>query len=352
LSTTTEAIVARGLSKAYRMPAGTGMTSAVTLPFPGWPTWLRYLTLPVRVPLAMARAPFLLGARALGSAFFGGHEVRALDGLNLTIFRGEVFGLLGPNGAGKTTTINLLLGLIWPTFGKCWIFGRSPGDLAVRRKLGYLPEETYLYRHLNAIETLEFYGRLFGMPRQVLRKRIDELLDLVGLDANARKRPLKTYSKGMARRIGLAQSLINDPDLVILDEPTSGLDPLGSNRMKEIIQELKRKGKTILMCSHLLGDVQDVCDRVAVLHRGAVLLEGRVDELCRERDVWQLQAGGVSPELAARVREIVEADGAEVLSADCPRNRLEDLFIRAIAEAESHRGAIGGPTAGAPASSA
>src|SRR3954464_12474229 len=207
--------------------------------------------------------------------FWGRDKVRALDDLNLTIKRGEVFGLLGPNGSGKSTTIKLLLGLIFATKGSAYVLGQPAGSTAINSKIGFLPEESYLYRFLNGEETLRFYGKLFKIPRRELNRRVPELLDVVGLDAKARKRKLREYSKGMARRIGLAQALINNPDLILLDEPTTGLDPIGTREMKDLIVSLKEQGKTVLLCSHLLADVQDVCDRITIMFRGKMMELGR-----------------------------------------------------------------------------
>ena len=215
--------------------------------------------------------------------FWGRQKVRALKALDLEIRQGEIFGLLGPNGSGKTTTIKLLLGLLFPTSGQALVFGQDATDVSKNQRLGYLPEESYLYRFLNAEETLDFYGRLFDMPASVRRKRSAELINLVNLDW-AKRRQLKEYSKGMARRIGLAQALINDPELILLDEPTSGLDPIGTREMKDLILRLKDQGKTVLMSSHLLADVQDVCDRIAILHQGELKELGRVDTLLKVRD--------------------------------------------------------------------
>src|SRR5450755_539959 len=228
--------------------------------------------------------------------FWGRDKVRALDDLTLTIHRGEVFGLLGPNGSGKSTTIKLLLGLIFPTRGTASILGVPAGSTAINEKIGFLPEESYLYRFLNGEEILEFYGRLFKIDRRTLKKRVPELLDIVGLDAKARKRKLREYSKGMARRIGLAQALINNPDLILLDEPTTGLDPIGTREMKDLILSLKQQGKTVLLCSHLLADVQDVCDRITILFRGKMQELGHVRDLLQVKDITQIQARGMTPE--------------------------------------------------------
>jgi ABC-2 type transport system ATP-binding protein len=199
--------------------------------------------------------------------FWGRRKKDALRALSIEIYKGEIFGLLGPNGSGKTTTIKLLLGLLFPTDGEAFVFGQPAADVRKNERIGYLPEESYLYRFLNAEETLDFYGRLFNMPASVRRSKAQELIEKVGLKAD-RKRVLREYSKGMRQRIGLAQALINDPDLVILDEPTSGLDPLGARWMKNLILDLRSQGKTVIMCSHRLEDVQDVCDRIAILSEG------------------------------------------------------------------------------------
>src|SRR6202040_1782460 len=232
--------------------------------------------------------------------FWGRQKKTALRALNVEIRKGEIFGLLGPNGSGKTTTIKLLLGLLFPTDGDAFVFGQPAADVRKNEKIGYLPEESYLYRFLNAEETLDFYGRLFKMPGSQRRQRSDALIKMVGLEG-ARRRQLKEYSKGMTRRIGLAQALINDPDLVLLDEPTSGLDPIGTREMKDLILRLKQQGKTVVMCSHQLADVQDVCDRIAILYAGELKLLGKVDELLTEQNETQMLS---SPLSEAAVKEI------------------------------------------------
>jgi len=203
---------------------------------------------------------------------------RAVNGLNLSVFPGEVFGFLGPNGAGKTTTMNVLLGFIAPTSGNAFLFGVNVREPIARQRIGYLPELTYYYKFLTAEEILRFYAKIFGLPRKVTDDRIESILRLVELE-HARKRPIRTYSKGMQQRVGLAQALINNPDLLILDEPTSGLDPLGRMKVREIIQRLKNDGKTVFFSSHELGEVETVCDRVAILADGQLKAEGRVNEL-------------------------------------------------------------------------
>lgn len=202
----------------------------------------------------------------------------ALAGLDLTVRAGEVFGFLGPNGAGKTTTMNVLLGFVPPTRGTARLFGIDVRQPIARQRIGYLPELTYYYKFLSAEELLRFYAKIFGLGRAEADRRIDELLKLVELE-HARKRPIKSYSKGMQQRVGLAQALINNPDLLVLDEPTSGLDPLGRMKVREIIQRLKNEGKTVFFSSHELGEVETVCDRVAIIHQGELKIVGRVDEI-------------------------------------------------------------------------
>src|SRR5437867_2922416 len=205
----------------------------------------------------------------------------AVKDLNLSVFPGEVFGFLGPNGAGKTTTMNVLLGFIAPTAGDASIFGTSVRHPIARQRIGYLPELTYYYKFLSAEEILRFYAKIFRIAKREIEQRIDSVLKLVDLD-HARRRTIKTYSKGMQQRVGLAQALINNPDLLILDEPTSGLDPIGRMKVREIIQHLKQQGKTIFFSSHELGEVETVCDRVAILHQGELKVEGRVSDLLEE----------------------------------------------------------------------
>ena len=207
----------------------------------------------------------------------------AVKDLNLSVHAGEVFGFLGPNGAGKTTTMNVLLGFVNATSGAAFLFGVNVREPIARRRIGYLPELTYYYKFLSAEELLRFYARIFGIPSAEAEQRIDTLLKLVELES-ARKRPIKTYSKGMQQRVGLAQALINDPDLLILDEPTSGLDPLGRMKVREIIQRLKNEGKTVFFSSHELGEVETVCDRVAIIHQGELKVEGRVADLIQEHE--------------------------------------------------------------------
>ncbi|MGA2584268.1 MAG: ABC transporter ATP-binding protein [Tepidisphaeraceae bacterium] len=264
--------------------------------------------------------------------FWGRDKVRALEDLNLTIHRGEVFGLLGPNGSGKSTTIKLLLGLIFPSTGTAKVLGQPAGNTVINERIGFLPEESYLYRFLNGEETLRFYGQLFKIPRKELNRRVPALLDTVGLDAKSRKRKLREYSKGMARRIGLAQALINDPDLILLDEPTTGLDPIGTREMKDLILSLKAQGKTVLLCSHLLADVQDVCDRITILFRGRMQTIGQVRDLIQRKDITQIETRGMSDQQIAETVTFLERMGATEAMVTHPTTTLEDLFVRIVRE--------------------
>jgi ABC-2 type transport system ATP-binding protein len=268
--------------------------------------------------------------------FWGRKKVRAVNALSLDVHKGEVFGLLGPNGSGKTTTLKLLLGLLFPTEGEIRILGQPASDVRKNERIGYLPEESYLYRFLNADETLDFYGRLFNMSARERKERTDQLLDLVKV-AHARRRQLKEYSKGMTRRIGLAQALINDPDLVLLDEPTSGLDPLGTRDMKDLILDLKKQGKTVVMCSHILGDVQDVCDRIAILYGGELKVLGPIDTLLKSQNQTQVLSSQLSPEAVAEVEAVLKKHGASY-TVDHPTVNLEELFLRTVQESKERPG--------------
>jgi ABC-2 type transport system ATP-binding protein len=295
-------------------------------------------------PAAPARRPsdheVVIETRTLTKVykdFWGRSKVRALNALDLEIRRGEIFGLLGPNGSGKSTTIKLVLGLLFPTNGKALVFGQDATEVTKNERIGYLPEESYLYKFLNAEETLDFYGRLFNMPTDVRKQRINELINMVGLNW-ARRRQLREYSKGMTRRIGLAQALINDPELLLLDEPTSGLDPIGTREMKDLILKLRDQGKTIVMSSHLLPDVQDVCDRIGILHQGELKELGRVSELLTVQDVTQIRARNVSPECEAELRAVLAKYNTEVLAVERPTKSLEELFLEIVRVSEARPG--------------
>lgn len=267
--------------------------------------------------------------------FWGHKKVVAVDNLDLEVRSHEVFGLLGPNGSGKSTTIKMLLGLLFPTRGWARVLGQLPGDVKTNARIGYLPEESYLYPFLNARETLDFYGRLFGLGYRQRKGRIDSLLDMVGL-AGVSRRPVGEFSKGMIRRIGLAQALINDPDLLILDEPTAGLDPLGTRQIKDLISQLGKRGKAVLLCSHLLADVEDVCGRISILYGGKVQVEGEVNKLLAHSDMTQITTGRLSAECLGRVETLIHSEyGDYEVAVETPRDRLEDYFLRTVAAAQN-----------------
>ena len=270
--------------------------------------------------------------------FWGRPKVRALKALDLKVHKGEIFGLLGPNGSGKTTTMKLLLGLLFPTEGDALIFGEPTQNVAKNERIGYLPEESYLYKFLNAEETLHFYGRLFKMSGAERKKRVDRLIDLVGL-SGAKHRQLREYSKGMQRRIGLAQALINDPELILLDEPTSGLDLLGTAQIKDLIRDLRdQQGKTIVLSGHLLADMQDICDRIAILHRGELKELGKVSDLLTVQDVTQIKTKNLTPAAIEEIAEVIRRNGGELLAVDHPTTTLEELFLRIVRESDLHPG--------------
>lgn len=269
--------------------------------------------------------------------FWGRQKVRALKALDLEVRRGEIFGLLGPNGSGKTTTMKLLLGLLFPTSGEALVLGKPATDVTKNERIGYLPEESYLYRFLNAEETLDFYGRLFDMPAHRRRRRAAELIELVGL-SGAKRRQLREYSKGMSRRLGLAQTLINDPELVLLDEPTSGLDPIGTREMKDLIVDLKNQGKTVVLSSHQLADVQDVCDRIAILHLGELKELGRVDSLLKVQDEVEFRVAGLNAAAQQEISEVISRHHGTLVSMESPTMTLEELFLKIVAESEAHPG--------------
>ena len=273
--------------------------------------------------------------------FWGRKKVHALKSLDIEVRRGEIFGLLGPNGSGKSTTIKLMLGLLFPTSGRAFVFGKDATDVSKNERIGYLPEESYLYKFLNAEETLDFYGRLFDMPAEVRRERTEQLIQMVGLQ-RARRRQLKEYSKGMTRRIGLAQALINEPEFLVLDEPTTGLDPIGTREMKDLILRLRDQGKTILMCSHQLADVQDVCDRVAILHQGDLKELGRVRDLLKVKDVTEIHAKGLDEKTKQEIRDLIERSNGELLQMDNPTTTMEELFLDIVRESDQRPGRRGG----------
>ena len=269
--------------------------------------------------------------------FWGRQKVRALKALDLEIREGEIFGLLGPNGSGKSTTIKLLLGLLFPTSGRAIVLDEEATKVDKNERIGYLPEESYLYRFLTAEETLDFYGRLFDMSGQERRDRTNELIERVGLGW-ARRRQLREYSKGMTRRIGLAQALINDPELIFLDEPTSGLDPLGTREMKDLILDLKAKGKPVVMSSHQLDDVQDVCDRIGILYQGELKELGRVDELLRVEDEPQIRCSHLSEGAIDEIKQVIAKHEGELKDVSNPQSTLEQLFLEIVRQSEERPG--------------
>lgn len=273
-------------------------------------------------------------------------RARAVDSLSFEIYPREVFGLLGPNGSGKSTTIKIILGLLRPSSGRVAVFGKSPSDVRTKRRIGYLPEESYLYPFLNARETLDYYARLFEIDRRSRLRRIDELLDMVGLTA-AQFRPVREYSKGMQRRIGIAQALINDPDLLILDEPTTGLDPLGTKQVKDLIVELGRRGKTVLLSSHLLADVEECVDRMVILYGGRKRDEGTCDSLLVKQNRTTIQTDSLDDETIAAIDKVLrERTGDGILNVSHPRQRLEELFLDIVARAREERVETSGAQAG------
>ena len=266
--------------------------------------------------------------------FWGRPKARAVNDIDFEIRQGEVIGLLGPNGSGKSTTVKMLLGLLYPTAGRLSVFGRSPRAVETKREIGYLPEDSYLYKYLTAEETLDFFGSLFNLSAADRKQRIDQLLDMVGL-AHARRRRVGEFSKGMARRIGLAQAMINDPAFLILDEPTSGLDPLGCKEVKDLILALKKRGKTVLITSHLLSDIEDVCDRVIILYGGKIRATGSLNELLTVSDANRITTPELQPEVMGRLMQLLRENLRDnEFTIDHPRRTLEEFFLDVIATAK------------------
>jgi ABC-2 type transport system ATP-binding protein len=279
--------------------------------------------------------------------FWGRPKARAVDNVDFEVKRGEVFGLLGPNGSGKSTTVKLMLGLLYPTKGYIEVFGHSPRHVATKSRIGYLPEESYLYRYLNSRETLDFFGNLFRLPRGDRNDRTEQLLEMVGL-SQTRLRAVGEFSKGMQRRIGLAQALINDPDLVILDEPTSGLDPIGCREVKDLILALARRGKTVILSSHLLADVEDVCDRVVIYYGGKIQAMGTLKELLATPDAVRITTPALPRETMERVLKIIRHDVAEDrVRIDTPTQNLESYFLAVVQNARKAAAETSGAMSGA-----
>src|SRR5438105_7756567 len=278
--------------------------------------------------------------------FWNRPKARAVDNVDFEVRQGEVFGLLGPNGSGKSTTVKLLLGLLYPTKGHIEVFGHSPSHVPSKSRIGYLPEESYLYRYLNSRETLNFFGNLFQLPKGERGNRAEQLLEMVGL-SQTRTRAVGEVSKGMQRRIGLAQALINDPDLVILDEPTSGLDPIGCREVKDLILALARRGKTVILSSHLLSDVEDVCDRVVIYYGGRIQAMGPLKDLLVRPDAVRITAPPLPRETMQRVLELVRRDVAEEkIKIDNPTQNLESYFLDVVQKAKESAAETSGATSG------
>src|SRR4051812_4781887 len=266
--------------------------------------------------------------------FWGRPKARAVDNVDFEVRRGEVFGLLGPNGSGKSTTVKMLLGLLYPTKGHIEVFGKSPRHVKTKAAIGYLPEESYLYRYLDPDETLNFFGNLFSLPPEQRQKRGEQLLEMVGL-SKARRRQVGEFSKGMQRRIGLAQALINDPDLVILDEPTAGMDPLGCREVKDLIIALAKRGKTVILSSHLLSDVEDVCDRVVIYYGGKIQAMGTLKQLLATPDQVRITAPILPRPTIEKVLEVIRKDVAEDnIHIDTPTQNLENYFLGVVQRAK------------------
>jgi ABC-2 type transport system ATP-binding protein len=278
--------------------------------------------------------------------FWGRHKARAVNDVDFEVRKGEVLGLLGPNGSGKTTTVKMMLGLLYPTKGHIEVFGQSPRHVGTKARIGYLPEESYLYRYLDSDETLNFFGSLFKLESKERQERADQLIEMVGLK-NARNRLVGEFSKGMQRRIGLAQALINDPDLVILDEPTSGLDPIGCREIKDLILALSERGKTVILSSHLLSDVEDVCDRVVIYYGGRVQAMGTLKELLKEPDTIQISTPVLPKETLQRVLATIRADVDEgAVRVDNPTQNLESYFLGVVKRAKEAEAETSGATSG------
>ncbi|MEI6788399.1 MAG: ABC transporter ATP-binding protein [bacterium] len=266
--------------------------------------------------------------------FWGRPKVRAVNGINLDVRRGEIFGLLGPNGSGKSTTIKMILGLLHPTSGQLSVLGQSPRAVSVKSRMGFMPEESYLYKYLTADEILNFYANLYGMSGCHKTERVNTLIEQMGL-SKARDRRVGEFSKGMARRIGLAQALLNDPDLILLDEPTSGLDPIACREVKDLLLALARQGKTILICSHHLSDMQDICSRVAILLQGEVCATGSVQELLATPDTLKLTLKAPSQTTLTEVLDLLERETGTRPQVDHTGRTLESVYIETVSQRKS-----------------
>ncbi|HEV2436875.1 MAG TPA: ABC transporter ATP-binding protein [Verrucomicrobiae bacterium] len=302
-------------------------------------------------PVANSKSPEVVvsvrGLTKIFKDFWNRPKARAVDNVDFEVRRGEVFGLLGPNGSGKSTTVKLILGLLYPTKGHIEVFGHSPRHVQTKSRIGYLPEESYLYRYLNSRETLDFFGNLFQLARGERNNRTEQLLEMVGL-GKVQTRVVGEFSKGMQRRIGLAQALINDPDLVILDEPTAGLDPIGCREVKDLILALARRGKTVLLSSHLLADVEDVCDRVVIYYGGKIQAMGTLKELLAKPDTLRITTPVLPRETLERVLDIIRRDtAADKVRVDNPTQNLESYFLDVVQRARQAAAETSGAISGA-----
>jgi len=277
--------------------------------------------------------------------FWRRDRARAVDGIDFEIHQGEIFGLLGPNGSGKSTTIKMILGLLKKTRGRLLVFGHAPSDVATKKRIGYLPEESYLYPFLNARETLDYYGKLFQLESRTRRHRIDELLDMVGLTA-VQHRQVREYSKGMQRRIGIAQALINDPEFLILDEPTTGLDPIGTKQVKDLIVQLGQRGKTVLLSSHLLSDVEDCVDRMVILYGGRIRSEGTCEQLLEAHDRNVIETDRLDEETIREISSLLTKKNHQLEAISRPRQKLEELFVGIVEAARNEHLATSGALSG------
>jgi ABC-2 type transport system ATP-binding protein len=278
--------------------------------------------------------------------FWTREKARAVDDVDFYVRKGEVFGLLGPNGSGKSTTVKMLLGLLYPTRGHIEVFGHSPRHVKTKARIGYLPEESYLYRFLDSHETLDFFGNLFDLPPAERKKRSEQLLEMVGL-SQVRTRVVGEFSKGMQRRIGLAQALINDPDLVILDEPTAGMDPIGCREVKDLILALARRGKTVILSSHLLSDVEDVCDRVVIYYGGRIQAMGTLKDLLAKPDSIRITTPVLSRDTMQQVLDTIRHDVAgDQIQIDNPSQNLESYFLDVVRKARENMSKTSGATSG------
>ncbi len=278
--------------------------------------------------------------------FWNRPKAKAVNDIDFEVREGEVIGLLGPNGSGKSTTVKMILGLLYPNAGQLTVLGKSPRAVDAKREIGYLPEDSYLYKYLTAEETLDFFGSLFNLSRAERKLRIEQLLEMVGL-THARNRRVGEFSKGMARRIGLAQAMINDPALLILDEPTSGLDPLGCREVKDLILMLKKRGKTVIVTSHLLSDVEDVCDRVIILYGGKIRAQGTLNELLEVSEANRIVTPALPAAAMTKLLELLRSSlHGEEFTIDHPRRSLEEFFLdvinRAKQESVETAGVVGG----------